>query len=79
MLKLAQSFQKFTQNTTFFQIRWFSQVSTKPSPVEEISSEMTPKKIVEYLDKYIIGQSDAKRAMAIALSNNQRRYLIDRK
>ncbi len=36
-------------------------------------SELTPKKIVEELDKYIIGQKDAKKAVAIALRNRYRR------
>ncbi len=34
---------------------------------------LTPKEIVEALDKYIIGQDDAKRAVAIALRNRYRR------
>lgn len=34
---------------------------------------MTPKQIVNELDKYIIGQSEAKRAVAIALRNRYRR------
>ena len=33
----------------------------------------TPKEIVEYLDKYIIGQDDAKKSVAIALRNRWRR------
>jgi len=36
-------------------------------------SEMTPREIVEELDKHIIGQDDAKRAVAIALRNRWRR------
>jgi len=36
-------------------------------------SELTPKKIVEELDKYIIGQEKAKKAVAIALRNRYRR------
>jgi len=36
-------------------------------------SELTPKKIVEELDKYIIGQENAKKAVAIALRNRYRR------
>ncbi|MBU2719548.1 AAA family ATPase, partial [Acidithiobacillus ferridurans] len=36
-------------------------------------SEMTPREIVQELDKYIIGQSEAKRAVAIALRNRWRR------
>jgi ATP-dependent HslUV protease ATP-binding subunit HslU len=36
-------------------------------------SRLTPKQIVEELDKYIVGQSRAKRAVAIALRNRYRR------
>ncbi|MBD3413823.1 MAG: ATP-dependent protease ATPase subunit HslU [Candidatus Aminicenantes bacterium] len=36
-------------------------------------SELTPKKIVEELDKYIIGQEEAKKAVAVALRNRYRR------
>ncbi len=35
--------------------------------------QLTPKKIVEYLDKFIIGQVDAKRAIAVSLRNRYRR------
>jgi ATP-dependent HslUV protease ATP-binding subunit HslU len=35
--------------------------------------ELTPKQIVAELDKYIIGQKDAKKAVAIALRNRYRR------
>ncbi|MGI6576326.1 MAG: ATP-dependent protease ATPase subunit HslU [bacterium] len=35
--------------------------------------ELTPKRIVSYLDKYIIGQEKAKRAVAVALRNRYRR------
>lgn len=35
--------------------------------------ELTPREIVEQLDRYIIGQDDAKRAVAIALRNRYRR------
>jgi ATP-dependent HslUV protease ATP-binding subunit HslU len=35
--------------------------------------ELTPKEIVEELDKYIIGQKEAKKAVAIALRNRYRR------
>ena len=35
--------------------------------------DLTPKQIVYKLDKYIIGQDDAKKAVAIALRNRYRR------
>ncbi|MEG1751555.1 MAG: ATP-dependent protease ATPase subunit HslU [Clostridia bacterium] len=40
--------------------------------------EMTPKEIVEQLDKYIIGQQSAKRAVAIALRNRYRRSQLSK-
>ena len=40
-------------------------------------SEMTPKEIVHELDKYIVGQQAAKRAVAIALRNRWRRMQLD--
>ena len=35
-------------------------------------SEMTPRQVVQHLDQHIIGQSSAKRAVAIALRNRWR-------
>ncbi|MTW21293.1 ATP-dependent protease ATPase subunit HslU [Allochromatium palmeri] len=40
-------------------------------------SEITPQRIVAELDKHIIGQNDAKRAVAIALRNRWRRAQIE--
>ena len=37
---------------------------------------MTPKEIVSELDKYIIGQNEAKKSVAIALRNRYRRSLL---
>jgi ATP-dependent HslUV protease ATP-binding subunit HslU len=39
-------------------------------------SQMTPREIVQELDKYIIGQDPAKRAVAIALRNRWRRMQV---
>ena len=39
-------------------------------------AELTPRQTVEELDKYIIGQAGAKRAVAIALRNRYRRSLL---
>ena len=41
-----------------------------PTPV------MTPREVVSELDRYIVGQKDAKRAVAIALRNRWRRQLV---
>jgi len=40
-------------------------------------SAMTPREIVQELDKHIIGQGNAKRAVAIALRNRWRRMQVD--
>jgi len=40
-------------------------------------SQMTPREIVQELDKHIVGQDEAKRAVAIALRNRWRRVQID--
>jgi ATP-dependent HslUV protease ATP-binding subunit HslU len=44
--------------------------ATLPAPV------MTPREIVSELDRYIVGQKEAKRAVAIALRNRWRRQLV---
>src|ERR1700676_5229293 len=38
--------------------------------------ELTPREIVVELDKYVVGQKDAKRAVAIALRNRMRRQKL---
>ena len=38
---------------------------------------MTPREIVQELDKYIVGQLDAKRAVENALRNRWRRIRVD--
>jgi ATP-dependent HslUV protease ATP-binding subunit HslU len=40
------------------------------------NNELTPREIVEKLDRHIIGQADAKRAVAIALRNRWRRQNV---
>src|SRR5688572_24663897 len=46
-------------------------------PADEWLEELTPRQIVAELDKYIVGQNDAKRAVAIALRNRWRRQRVD--
>ncbi|MFA6540732.1 MAG: ATP-dependent protease ATPase subunit HslU [Bacteroidota bacterium] len=41
-----------------------------------LSHELTPTQIVQELDKYIIGQNDAKKSVAIALRNRWRRLQV---
>ena len=42
-------------------------------------SAMTPQEIVSELDRYIVGQQEAKRAVAIAMRNRWRRQHVDEK
>ncbi|MBX5494827.1 MAG: ATP-dependent protease ATPase subunit HslU [Bryobacteraceae bacterium] len=48
--------------------------STDEAPLLD---ELTPREIVRELDKYVIGQAEAKRAVAIALRNRIRRQKLD--
>src|SRR5438128_5250667 len=50
-----------------------------PATAEETGAaldELTPREIVAELDKYVVGQKDAKRAVAIALRNRMRRQKL---
>src|SRR3954453_6313707 len=42
-----------------------------------ILDELTPREIVRELDKYVVGQAEAKRAVAVALRNRVRRQKLD--
>ena len=49
-----------------------------PESLETASSldELSPRQIVTELDKYVIGQSEAKRSVATALRNRMRRQKL---
>jgi len=49
-----------------------------PNTLEELA-ELTPKHIVEILDKFIVGQQPAKKAMAVSLRNRWRRRRLEDK
>ncbi len=53
---------------------YLPQHSSEETPLLD---ELTPREIVTELDKYVIGQADAKRAVAIALRNRVRRQKLD--
>lgn len=55
--------------------------NTNPNPevqtqLQIIPATLTPREVVALLDKYIVGQGEAKRAVAIALRNRYRRQLL---
>jgi ATP-dependent HslUV protease ATP-binding subunit HslU len=59
-----------------------AQETPGPAPVDDDTEgkwldELTPKQIVAELDKYIVGQEDAKKAVAIALRNRWRRQRVE--
>src|SRR5687768_16377178 len=47
-----------------------------PDPAASPAPVMTPREIVSELDRYIVGQKEAKRAVAIALRNRWRRQQV---
>ncbi len=49
----------------------------QPDDQGPILDELTPREIVRELDKYVIGQADAKKAVAIALRNRIRRQKLE--
>jgi ATP-dependent HslUV protease ATP-binding subunit HslU len=49
----------------------------QPSDGSPLLDELTPREIVAELDKYVVGQADAKRSVAIALRNRIRRQKLD--
>ncbi len=49
----------------------------KEDSFHSLQDSLTPKRIVEELDKYIIGQTNAKRSVAIALRNRWRRQQVE--
>lgn len=52
------------------------QISEKEKPHYEKPDGLTPSQVVERLDNYIIGQNKAKRCVAVALRNRQRRIKL---
>ena len=44
---------------------------------KNFNQDLTPRQIVEELNRYIVGQNDAKKAVAIALRNRYRRKLVE--
>ncbi len=53
------------------------QTNSEPEEVIQNLDEMSPRQIVQELDKYVVGQRRAKRAVAIALRNRIRRQKLD--
>ncbi len=49
----------------------------KSVPFDELEQNLSPREMVKELDRYIISQKDAKRAIAISLRNRRRRMMLD--
>ena len=56
--------------------RLFGSSEPEKGSVEKNEEFLTPKQIVEELDKYVVGQKEAKKAVAIALRNRWRRQRL---
>src|SRR5262249_45042570 len=54
----------------------FAPLREVPSLRRAIVAEMTPRQIVQELDRYIVGQDAAKRAVAVAIRNRWRRQQL---
>ena len=52
------------------------QMSVRAPGSPSLTPVMTPREIVSELDRYIVGQRDAKRAVAVAVRNRWRRQLV---
>ncbi len=52
------------------------QLSVRVPEGQALTPVMTPREIVSELDRYIVGQRDAKRAVAVAVRNRWRRQLV---
>ena len=48
-----------------------------PAPPAPFVEDLTPREIVAALDRHVVGQKDAKRAVAIAMRNRWRRQQLD--
>ena len=48
----------------------------KNTPSQSLATSFSPREIVSELDRYIVGQDEAKRAVAIALRNRWRRQQL---
>ncbi|MEX1223312.1 MAG: AAA family ATPase, partial [Pirellulales bacterium] len=48
-----------------------------PKKLPATGGALTPRQVVEELDRYIVGQHDAKRAVAVAIRNRWRRQQLD--
>ena len=46
------------------------------SPTDRLQDELTPRRVVAELDRHIVGQLAAKKAVAVALRNRLRRRLL---
>jgi len=52
-------------------------MSEEKKTIDKLEDSLSPKQIVEELDKYIIGQKKAKKAVSIALRNRSRRRALE--
>lgn len=76
--KLTHGDANFPEETSMTS-KLLSNIALNASHDNLAKVDMTPKQIVHELDRYIIGQPDAKRACAIAIANRYRRMRLEPK
>lgn len=60
----------------FFIFKLMEMLAVEPEIQKVDIDELTPREVVEYLSRYIVGQDEAKKAIAIALRNRVRRMKL---
>jgi ATP-dependent HslUV protease ATP-binding subunit HslU len=81
----SNRFPSTAPSSSSFSVRWQSSAAqsatdhqhpTELTKSSSLSSALKPKEVVDQLDKFIVGQLEAKKAVAIALRNRWRRHQL---
>lgn len=76
LLAFSTAAPKASEEDARVQMSVIDETPTEEVDKNDIGRKLKPREVVEQLNKYIVGQADAKRAVAIALRNRWRRQKI---